>query len=66
MDQGSDQSTGNEEHIDSEIEDFPGIQPALRPQTLAGGVYFVLERASLCVANVGKVYSLTIFFGNYF
>ncbi|XP_028802700.1 ribosomal RNA small subunit methyltransferase nep-1-like [Neltuma alba] len=55
---GNDQSTGNEEHNDGAVEELSGIQPAPRSQSSEAGVYFILEGASLCVANVGKKYQI--------
>ncbi|XP_054804077.1 uncharacterized protein LOC129307213 [Prosopis cineraria] len=48
----------DEEHNDSAIEEHPGIPLAPCSQSSETGVYFILERASLCVANVGKKYRI--------
>lgn len=51
-----DQAIGDEENDNSVVE-LPGIPLAPRRQSSKDGVYFILEKASLVAAYVGKVSS---------
>lgn len=52
-----DRSKGGEEDDNSVVEELPGIPLAPPSQTSKDGVYFILEKASLTAAYVGKVSS---------